>query len=71
MHSMVTTLLALEQGLDVSFCKCYFYNENIHSDILKKQGLTFLLGIGYRDENKRHYKSMVRKPDLDEVVKWQ
>ena len=71
MHSMVTTCLALEQGLDVSFCKCYFYNENIHSDILKKQGLTFLLGIGYRDENKRHYKSMVPKPDLDEVVKWQ
>ena len=70
MHSMVTSMLALEQGLDVSFCRCYFYNQHIHTDVLAKKGLTFLLGIGYRDESKYQYKSWIDKPKLDEVVKW-
>ena len=69
-YSMVVSLLALEKGLDVSFCKCYFYNENIHSDISLKKGSAFLLGIGYKDESKRQYKTWITKPKLDEVVKW-
>ncbi len=70
MHSMVTSMLALEQGLDVSFCKCYFYNKHIHTDVLERKGLTFLLGIGYRDQDTKQYKSWIEKPELDEVVKW-
>ena len=36
MHSILTSTLALEKGLDASFCKCFFYNTNIHSNILRK-----------------------------------
>ena len=72
MHAMVTSMLALEKGLEVSFCKCYFYNENIHSDITLKSGSAFLLGIGYKDETKTQHdiKCWITKPKLDEVVKW-
>ena len=33
MNAMVTTMLAMEQGLDVSYCKCYFYNKAIHTAV--------------------------------------
>ena len=72
MHAMVTSMLALEKGLDVSFCKCYFYNEKVHSDITLKEGSAFLMGIGYRDLKKKQYdiKCWIKKPRLDEVVTW-
>ena len=75
MHSVYTTAFALEKGLDVSFCKCYFYNSNIHSNILRKavkksKDIAFLLGIGYKDESKHHYKSMVPKSNIEEIIKW-
>jgi len=49
MHSIITSALAVEKGLDASFCKCYFYNTNIHSNILRKastgnNNIAFLLG---------------------------
>ena len=76
MHSILTSTLAVEKGLDASFCKCFFYNTNIHSNILRKaseksSNIAFLLGIGYKDDNKHQYKSYVPKPTLDEIVKWQ
>jgi|TARA_B110000858_G_scaffold198149_1_gene262844 hypothetical protein len=71
MHSMVTSLLSLEKGLDVSFCRCYFYNENIHTDILAKGFPPFMLGIGYRDPEMTKWNTNVDKPELSEVVKWQ
>ena len=75
MHSMVTSSLAVEQGLDVSFCKCFFYNTHIHSNILRKSlknsnDIAFLMGIGYGDKTKHQYKSWVEKPLLSEIVKW-
>lgn len=75
MHSVYTTAFALEKGLDVSFCKCYFYNSNIHSNILRKavkksKDIAFLLGIGFKDESKHHYKSMVPKSNIEEIIKW-
>ena len=70
MHALVTSMLALEKDIDVSFCRCYFYHEKIHTDVLLKKGLPFLLGLGYRDRTKKNYKSRVTKPKFDEVVKW-
>lgn len=71
MNAMVTVMLALEKNLDVSFCKCYFYNNAIHTNILAKRKPAFLLGIGFEDKNKTHYKSWIKKPTKDEIVKWQ
>lgn len=76
MHSIITSALALDNGLDASFCKCFFYNTSIHSNILRKAkrrpgDIAFLLGLGYKDSKKYHYKSNVPKPTLDEIVKWQ
>ena len=50
MNSIITSMLSVEKGLDVSFCKCYFYNSNIHTNILRKalknaNDIAFLLGI--------------------------
>tara|TARA_B100000902_G_scaffold337547_1_gene338520 strand:- start:293 stop:1051 length:759 start_codon:yes stop_codon:yes gene_type:complete len=75
MHSILTSTLAIEKGLDASFCKCFFYNTNIHSNILRKaaknsSNIAFLLGLGYKDDSKHQYKSYVPKPTLDEIVKW-
>ncbi len=71
MNATVLTLLALKEGLEVSFCKCYFYNKNLHTEILADRMPTFTLGIGYKDETKRHSKTWIDKPTFDEVVKWQ
>lgn len=70
MNAMVVSMLALEQGLDVSFCKCYFYNENIHTDITLKKKSAFLLGIGYADKDMQDIKCWIQKPKPDEVIKW-
>ena len=75
MHSTITTALALEEGLDASFCKCFFYNTYIHTNILRKavrdnNDIAFLLGLGYEDKSKLHYKSYVPKAKLNEIVKW-
>jgi hypothetical protein len=71
MNAMVTSLLAVEQGLDVSFCKCYFYHPMVHNDITHRPGLAFTLGIGYGDYEKFNHKSWVQKPSIDEVIRWQ
>ena len=75
MHSMITAALAVEKGLSASFCKCFFYNTNIHSNILrraaeKSSNIAFILGIGYKDDSKYHYSSMVPKAEYDEIVIW-
>ena len=67
--------MAIEKGLDASFCKCYFYNTHIHSNILRKvrtsfDNIAFTLGIGYRDENKPYFMSYVSKPKYEEIVEW-
>ena len=33
MHRIITSMLAVEKGLDASFCKCFFYNTNIFIQI--------------------------------------
>ena len=75
MHSIILSALAVEQGLDASFCKCYFYNHHIHTNILRKAkrrpgDIAFLLGLGYGDKEKHNYQSYVEKPLLDEIIKW-
>ena len=75
MHSIITSALAVEQGLDASFCKCYFYSEHLHTNILRKargrpDNIAFLLGLGYGDKKKYTYYSHVEKPLMNEIVKW-
>ena len=74
MHGYGMTLLAAEQGLHASFCKCYYHSYNNFTNILSplKHGwknVAFLLGIGYKDTDMPYYNSK-NKPDLDEVVTW-
>ena len=76
MHGIITSMFAIEKGLDVSFCKCYFYNTHIHSNILRKvrksfDNIAFTLGIGYRDEEMMKYKTWIPKPNTNEIIKWQ
>ncbi len=75
MHGIITSLLAVDRGLDVSFCKCFFYNTHIHSNIMRKaranaDRIAFTLGIGYNDTSKMKYKSWVPRPFIDEIIKW-
>ena len=75
MHGILTSAFAIEKGLDASFCKCYFYNTYLHTNILRKSikksnNIAFLLGLGYKDESKHQYESKVIKAKLDEIVKW-
>jgi len=75
MHGIVTSMLALDKGLDVSFCKCYFYNPHIHTNILRKavkteNDIAFILSIGYADTSKHQYKSWVKNANYNEIVKW-
>ena len=75
MHGILTSAFAVEKGLDVSFCKCYFYNNYIHTNILRKanknsKNIAFLLGLGYRDDTKPQYETKVTKAKINEVIKW-
>tara|TARA_B100000085_G_C18419069_1_gene461889 strand:+ start:72 stop:803 length:732 start_codon:yes stop_codon:yes gene_type:complete len=75
MHGILTTAFAIEKGLDASFCKCYFYNNYMHTNILRKaykssKNIAFLLGLGYRDDTKPIYETKITKAKIDEVVKW-
>ena len=74
MHGYGTTLLAAEQGLHASFCKCYFHSYANFTNILAPlkhgfENIAFLLGIGYRDKLLPYNKNP-NKPDIDEVVEW-
>ena len=75
MHGIITSMLAVDKGLDASFCKCFFYNTHIHSNIMRKarfnsDNIAFTLGIGYNDTTKMKYRSFVPKASFDEIVKW-
>ena len=71
MHGISTAYMCAEQGLHASFCKCYFYNEHIKTDILREgENTAFMLGIGYKDETKNYYPSPVTKPAYEEIVEW-
>tara|TARA_Y100001972_G_scaffold121705_1_gene166156 strand:+ start:245 stop:988 length:744 start_codon:yes stop_codon:yes gene_type:complete len=71
MHGISTAYLCAEKGLYASFCRCYFYNQFFYTDILRPDDNTaFMLGIGYKDETKQYYPSLVKKPTYDEIVEW-
>jgi hypothetical protein len=74
MHAYGTTLLSAEQGLYASFCKCYYHSYKNFNNILAplKHGfsnISFLLGIGYRDEELPYYKNKI-KASYEEIVNW-
>ena len=71
MHGISTAYICAENKLYASFCRCYFYNHLIHTDILRPDERTaFMLCIGYRDVNKPYFQSLVGKPEYDEIVEW-
>tara|TARA_Y100001938_G_C8044022_1_gene407785 strand:- start:335 stop:1048 length:714 start_codon:yes stop_codon:yes gene_type:complete len=71
MHGISTAYLCAEKDLYASFCRCYFYNQFIHTDILRPSDDTaFMLGIGYKDETKPYFPSLVKKPTYDEIMEW-
>lgn len=74
MHSYGTTLLAAEQGLHASFCKCYYFDFEHFTNILSPlrkgfKNVAFLLGIGHRDDELPYYKNF-NVPDYEEIVSW-
>ncbi len=74
MHGFAVTLLAAEQGLHASFCKCFYHDYKNFTNILAPlkhgfQNIAFLLGIGYRDEELHYYKNK-NTPDYEEIVTW-
>ena len=72
MHGISTAYICAENKLYASFCRCYFYNHLIDTDILRPDEQTaFMLGIGYRDVDRPYFQSLVGKPEYDEVVEWQ
>ena len=46
------------------------YFEVLRKASEKSSNIAFLLGIGYKDDNKHQYKSYVPKPKINEIVKW-
>lgn len=74
MHGYGTTLLAAEQGLHASFCKCYYHDLEKFTNILAPlrhgfRNIAFLLGIGYRDGELPYYKNP-NVPTYEEIVNW-
>ena len=74
MHGYGTTLLAAEQGLHASFCKCYYHDIENFTNILSPlrhgfKNIAFLLGIGYKDAELPYYKNR-NVPEYDEIVTW-
>ena len=75
MHGITTAYLCAEKGLNASFCRCFFYDELMPTDILLKSNrpkkeITFLLGIGYEDKTQHRHIGYVKEPDYDEIVEW-
>ena len=74
MHGYGTTLLAAEQGLHSSFCKCYYHDMENFTNILAPlrhgfKNIAFLIGIGHRDDELPYYKNP-NVPDYEEIVTW-
>jgi len=85
MHGITTSYLCAEKNLRASFCRCFFSDDNLTKIVNKprdssillnsssvKKEITFLLGIGYSDENLTidRYLSPMIKPKFDEIVEW-
>lgn len=75
-HAYGITLLAAEQGLYASFCRCFTKLPNIYSkcmeEMYKENGKpsdVFYLGIGYRDMRVKHFIDK-NKAAKDEYMTW-
>ena len=74
MHGYGVTLLAAEQRLHASFCKCYYHSDTQFTNILAPlrkgwENIAFLLGIGYKDGEMPYYKNP-NVPDIEDIVTW-
>ena len=71
MHGITTAYMCAEKDLYASFCKCYFYNKFLPNDMRREHEKTaFMLGIGYRDDDKPYYQSFNLKALYEEIVEW-
>lgn len=71
MHGISTAYMCAEKDLYASFCKCYFYNKFLPNDMIREHEKTaFMLGIGYKDDDRTHYPSPNLKALYEEIVEW-
>lgn len=75
-HAYAINLLASEQGMYSSFCRCFSKLPNIYSKCMEemykndgKPSDVFYLGIGYRDMNVKYYVDK-NKATKDEYMTW-
>ena len=72
-HSYAINLLAAEQGIYGSYCRCFHKIPNLYSkcmeDIKKSKHDVIFLGLGFRDYNYHHHVDR-NKPDLEDYIKW-
>ena len=75
MHGITTAYLCAEYNLNASFCRCFFNSKYLPNNILLKQNspkrnITFLLGIGYVNEDQKLSYNNKFKPLYEEIVEW-
>jgi hypothetical protein len=72
-QSYAITLLAAEQGIYASFCRCFEKIPNLYSKCLEdvKQSVNdvIFLGLGYRNYEVKYFVDR-NKADPDEYIKW-
>lgn len=76
MFASILTGLSIENGLDVSYIKCYSSwhkgNDNPwHNLDFVDDDVYLIMGLGYRNpNNNRKYADIEFKPDYNEVINW-
>jgi len=72
-HSYAINLLAAEQGIYGSYCRCFQKLPNLYSkcleDIKKSPSDVVFLGLGYRDYGSV-YRVDKNKTDMEDYIKW-
>ena len=75
-HAYAITLLATEQGMYASYCRCFTKLPNIYSKCMEemykpngKPSDVFYLGLGYRDMKVKYYVDK-NKANKDEYITW-
>ena len=72
-HSYAINLLAAEQGIYASYCRCFQKLPNLYSkcmeDIKESKHEVIFLGLGFRDYN-YDYRVDKNKVDKEDYIKW-
>ena len=74
MHGISLNYLAADRGIYGSFCKCFHWDKNNSTEILKPaerkpKNIAFMIGLGYRDKS-GFYPKETNYSTSSEYVKW-